>query len=296
MMRHLYGTEAYVNGLGGEDGVIYIPEWKTHMQRRSIDRSAGTYDAMGPYPYCPLPAHCDLFGGLERLAAEGLVSAVLVPDPLTGPTMDQAAPHFNICRPFKTHYLVDQTTRTYEPTKHHRDLIRRGHRRCRVEIVNLRDHLPQWSDLYAGLIERRDINGVAAFSAAYFEVLAGDRDLVTFAAWFEDLLVGMGLWYPWEGVCTNHLLAVNAEGYANGASYALYDAAICHFSGQVLNLGGGAGVGDGAGGLADFKRGFANDQVMSVIYGAILDQGRYRQLSLNRSSTDYFPAYRAPLA
>ena len=137
---------------------------------------------------------------------------------------------------------------------------------------------------------------MAAFSPSYFEVLADDRHIVTFAAWINDVLVGMSLWYPWKGVCSNHLLAVNAEGYANGASYALYDAAIGHFSGQVLNLGGGAGLGDGAGGLADFKRGFANDQVMSYIYGAILDQGRYRQLSQTTGSTDYFPAYRSPLA
>ena len=295
-MGHLYGTEAYVDGLAGEDGTIDVPEWRTHMLRRSVDRYAGVYDAMGPYPYCPLPADCDLSGGRERLAAAGLVSAVLIPDPLLGPSQERAAQHFEVCRPFKTHYLVDQTTRPYEPTKHHRYEIRRGQARCRIEIVPLGNHLPQWSDLYAGLIERRDISGMAAFSTAYFEVLAADRDLVTFAARIGDRLVGMGLWYPREGVCTNHLLAVSAEGYATGASYALYDAAICHFSGQVLNLGGGAGVGDGAGGLADFKRGFANDQVLSSICGVILDQDRYRQLSQNTGQTDYFPAYRAPLA
>ncbi len=295
-MRHLYGTEAYADGLGVKDGIIDIPEWNTHLLRRSVEQSAGVYDAMGPYPYCPLPADCDLSGGLERLAAAGLVSMVLVPDPLMGPSQDQAAQHFVVCRPFKTHYLVDPKAGTYGPTKHHRDRIRRGHRRCRIEIVALRNHLPQWSDLYAGLVERRDISGVTAFSSAYFEVLAGDRTLVTFAAWMDNSLVGMNLWYPWEGVCSNHLLAVSAEGYANGASYALYDAAISHFSGQVLNLGGGAGVGDGAGGLADFKRGFANDQVMSSIYGAVLNQGRYQQLSQTTGSTDYFPAYRAPLA
>lgn len=295
-MRHLYGTEAYVDGLAGEDRIIDIPEWNTHLLRRSVEQSAGVYDATGPYPYCPLPADCDLSGGLARLAQEGLVSAVLIPDPLIGPSQDQAAQQFGVCRPFKTHYLVDQTARTYAPTKHHRDRIRRGHRRCRIEIVALQDHLPQWSDLYAGLIERRDISGVAAFSPSYFEVLADDRYIVAFAAWINDVLVGMNLWYPWEGVCSNHLLAVSAEGYANGASYALYDAAISHFSGQVLNLGGGAGVGNGAGGLADFKRGFANDQVMSSIYGAILDQGRYRLLSQNTGQTDYFPAYRSPLA
>jgi len=295
-MGHLYGTETYVEGLASEDGIIDVPEWRTHLLRRSVDRYTGVYDAMGPYPYCPLLADCDLSGGLERLAAAGLVSAVLIPDPLMGPSHDQAAQHFEVCRPFKTHYLVYQTTRPYEPTKHHRYEIRRGQARCRVEIVPLRNHLPQWSDLYEGLIARRDISGMAAFSKAYFEVLAADRDLVTFAAWMGERLVGMGLWYPWEGVCTNHLLAVSAEGYANGASYALYDTAIGHFSGQVLNLGGGAGVSDGAGGLADFKRGFANDQVTSFIYGAILNKDRYRQLSPTASPTGYFPAYRAPSA
>ena len=52
----------------------------------------------------------------------------------------------------------------------------------------------------------------------------------------------MTLWFEHDGVVYNHLTASNASGYANGANFALYGAAIDHFAGAgVMNLGGGAG-------------------------------------------------------
>jgi hypothetical protein len=98
-------------------------------------------------------------------------------------------------------------------------------------------------------------------------------------------------------VVYNHLTAADATGYANGASFALYDAAIGHFAGAgVINLGGGAGGGDDpTGGLFAFKQGFANSQATAMLCGAVLDRPRYEALSTGHGD-GFFPAYRGPLA
>jgi hypothetical protein len=106
----------------------------------------------------------------------------------------------------------------------------------------------------------------------------------------------MAIWLAAEDVVYYHLSAVSAAGYASGAAYGLVGAAVEHFAGQgVVHLGGGAGTGDGSDGLAAFKRGFANSEVMAHICGAVLDHGAYARLSAGRADTGFFPAYRAPV-
>ena len=103
----------------------------------------------------------------------------------------------------------------------------------------------------------------------------------------------MTLWFEHAGVVYNHLTASNAAGYANGANFALYAAAIDHFAGAaVMNLGGGAGFEDDPDdGLAAFKRGFANAETRALLCGAVLDAERYAALRAGRQ-TAFFPAYR----
>jgi hypothetical protein len=57
-----------------------------------------------------------------------------------------------------------------------------------------------------------------------------------------------------------------------------------------LNLGGGISPGDA---LEEFKRGFANRQLVWLTSELICDRERYRQLSAGREAGDFFPAYRA---
>ena len=79
----------------------------------------------------PATPTCD--AGLAALTRADLVSLVLVPDPFASPPPDRLAAAFELCRPFKTHYLVETARREF--SKHHRDRVRRGQRRCRVDRV-----------------------------------------------------------------------------------------------------------------------------------------------------------------
>lgn len=291
-MSHLYAARHYAEALAGSGDVLDVPEWRAFALRRPIGGRAA--DAAGVYPLAILPKDAELEAGLARLQARGIISTVLVLDPLLAPPIAALRQAFDICRPFKTHYLIDRAQAPFAPTKHHRQEIRRGLRRCTVDQADLADHLTAWRGLYAELVVRRSIRGVADFSPSYFDVLAADPSLVAFVARVHGEVAGMALWFAAGGVVYNHLTAVGAAGYAAGASYALYDAAINHFGDGVINLGGGAGSGDGQGGLADFKRGFANTEIQSWLCGAVLDAEAYAELSVGIPSTDFFPAYRAP--
>lgn len=288
--RHPYARAAYVEALGLGRATEVEP-WGTAVTLRPTPDGGG--DVSGAYPLAALAAGADIDAGLDRLRTDGLVSATLVPDPLGGPSPEAYARAFPLCRPFKTHALVDPAARAYDPSRHHRERIRRGRRRCRLERVRLSDHLPEWTALYADLVARRAVTGAAAFPPAYFEALACMPQIEAFAAFVQDDLVGMTLWFAHAGVVYNHLTASSTQGYANGASFALYDAAIERFvNAGVINLGGGAGRGDDPqDGLAAFKRGFANGAVQAWLCGAVLDPARYAALSAGRETT-FFPAYR----
>ena len=290
-MTHPYADAAYAAALAFAGRPLAVPAWESLVLARSIP--AGGEDALGLYPRAVIAQGGDLRAGLHGLAQAGLVSVVLVADPLSAPPPAALAAAFSLCRPFKTHQLIDRA-KGYAPTKHHRYEIKRANARCRVEPVALADHLADWRRLYDGLTERHAIAGMAAFSDAYFQALVAWPVFETFAATVDGEVAAMAIWFEHGGVAYNHLGAANAAGYANGASYALYDAAIAHFSGAaVLDLGAGAGLEDDPeDGLARFKRGFANAEVAAYLCGAVLDERRYSELAASRPDTGFFPAYR----
>jgi hypothetical protein len=290
--RRLYASELYAEALAHVGRAVRVEGWDSFVIARPLPGGNGE-DATGAYPMAAFGPRADLRAGLAALTREDLVSLVLVPDPFASPPPDRLAAAFELCRPFKTHYLVE-TARRVEFSKHHRDRVRRGLRRCRVDRVVLADCLDAWGELYAGLVDRRAIRGAADFTPAYFAKLAQAPELVALAAFVEEQAVGMTLWFEHDGVVYNHLTASNASGYANGANFALYAAAIDHFAGAaVMNLGGGAGFADDPeDGLAAFKRGFANAETKSLLCGAVLDAPRYAKLTAGRPRTAFFPAYR----
>ena len=291
---HPFAARGYAAALAGPERVIAVPEWGSHLIRRPTPD--GLCDAAGVYPLQVFARGADLSAGLERLAAEGLVSVVVTPDPLLCPA-HALGRDFDVLRPFKPHFVIDPARGAFDPSRHHRQELRRAARRTRVDWVPLADHLPAWSTLYAGLVERRSVSGAADFSPAYFEALANDPTMQAVAAWVGDDLAGMAIWFEAEGVAYYHLSAVNGLGYANGAAYALVEAGVARFGRRnIVHLGGGAGAGDGAGGLSAFKQGFANAEVMSHICGAGLDREAYGRLVQGRGETAFFPAYRTPAA
>ena len=187
-----------------------------------------------------------------------------------------------------------ERARGFSPSKHHRDMVRRGLRRCDISEVALEQTLGSWRGLYDVLVAKHSIEGTANFPDVYFEKLARLGAVTALLACVDGAVAGMSLWISHEGVATSHLAATNALGYASGASYALYAAAFEHFATtDVFDLGGGAGYEDDpSDGLFRFKQGFANSDVTAMLCGAVLDPTRYRQLSGDRV-TAFFPAYRA---
>jgi len=288
---HPYADPAYVVALMPEDGkALAVPAWGNAVLVRPI--ANGGYDAAGSYPLMPFAGMSDIPAGLEQLRRHGLVSVSMVPDPLASPDTDRLKRHFGHVKPFKSHLIIE-AIRAYAPVKHHRERIRRGYRRCRIERGPLAGWLSDWQQLYAGLVAHRQIKGMADFPSRYFTHLTHIPQLEAFAAFVGEELCGMTLWFAYQGVVYNHLTACNATGYANGAAFALYDAAITHFGDSgVINLGGGAGTSGGDdGGLFAFKQGFATGTVTAYICGAVLDAKAYEALS-HTPVTDFFPAYR----
>lgn len=294
---HPYARAAYATAQAGEENLHPAPGLGEHLVRRAVTEEF--FDLAGVYPMSPMGGARAAEEGLERVRQAGAVSLVMVPDPLWSPHPSELQAIFDHFRPFKPHFLVDPGVSGFAPSRHHRERIRRGLRRCTVDEVRLCDWMGLWEQLYLDLQARRGFQGPAAFSASYAAMLASQPEIRAFLARTRDGEgVGMTLWFAHGGVAYNHLTAVNLRGYAAGATYALYDAAIAAFGGCVINLGGGAGAGDGAGGLAEFKRGFANSQVQAWIAGAILDRTAYERLVQAApgevaAAPAYFPAYRA---
>ena len=117
-----------------------------------------------------------------------------------------------------------------------------------------------------------------------------------FGATLGESVAGLHMWYVDEDVAYSYAAATSPEGYRSGAAYALHWFAIEWFSSRVrfLHLGGSAGLGDRADGLAWFKRGWATETARSYICGRVLDVSAYQRLALERSRLGdrFFPAYR----
>lgn len=298
-MRHPYVTQQYAAAIAREGEVpCEIPAWDTWVVRRAIpDCGSVAYeDAAGCYPLVTFETGLDLNAGLEQLRALGLVSIVLVADPVLRPDEVSLAESFGLCRPFKTHYLFDRSRGEPVYSKHHRYELRRA--RAEVRQVCLVDHLAAWSALYEELCERRGISGPAAFPAEMFGALAKVEGLVTLAAFVDNALVACHLWIQRGAYVHSHLAASNTVGRACGAAYLLYDAAVQYFDdAEIIDFGGGAGYADNPDdGLARFKRGFSNAALPAYLCGEVLDFEKYRILCDMRGNGNsaYFPAYRSP--
>lgn len=292
-MSHPYASAGYARVFEEQAEPLWVADWGAYVLVREIPQ--GGRDAIGMYPLAPFRPGADLKAGLAWLRDQGLISIGLVPDPLASPPIEAFRETFGLCRPFKTHFLIDYS-RPVEFTKHHRGEVRRAHAKLRVEAIPLARHVEAWTRLYANLIDRHDIHGLGAFSPGAFQRLAEAEGLIAVAAFAEHEIVSMHLWVsdPATQIGYSLLAATSPEGYRRSAAYAVHDASIGLLShlGRV-NLGGGAGRQAEEDGLTYFKRGFANDEVTAHFCAAILDEQRYAQLSgAAAESTVPFPAYR----
>jgi len=289
--RPFYASVEYIEAFGMP--IVDIPEWQTAVLKRAIPGS-DWFDALGCYPLCSIARDADLAGGLKRLRDAGLVSLAFVANPLEAPEPQALAESFTICRPFKTHYLIDRTESSPRLSRTHRRWVRKALQECEVSRLQLLDSLGEWERLYGATIERHRITGLQKFSPAYFATLAKMPQVEAIGAKVNGELVAMALWVRDPETVYYHLGASEARGYESQAMYGIFALALEHFAeARTIHLGGAAGLsGDEDDGLARFKRGFANRELNAYFCGACLDPERYDLLSKNFGTTSFFPAYR----
>lgn len=256
-------------------------------------------DAMGCYPLFACRDWSQLPADTEALN-EDLVSVVLVTDPFGDYTEESLRHTFSdLVVPFKQHFIVDLTA---DPEtfihSHHRRNARKALEVISIEKREPEDSIDEWTTLYANLVARHEIRGIARFSASSFALQSKVPGAVMLRATHEGQTVGMTWWFVSEGVGYYHLGAYSDAGYELRASFALFWRAIELFKAEGLrwlDLGAGAGVAnDAQDGLSRFKSGWSNATRTAYLCGRILDHGRYAEIVTARGGapTDYFPAYR----
>jgi hypothetical protein len=292
-----YAHPSYAKSLsefGHPRALIHSRGW---ILERSIP-GTGTRDGMGCYPLFACRDWSLLKSDLADISGD-LVSLVLVTDPFGNFTEEILAETFqDLLAPFKEHFVIDLSESIQEfAAPHHR---RNAHKALQVieveRVAAAQALLEEWSLLYANLIERRAITGIAAFSRDSFARQLRVPGITAFRATRGGQTVGINLWYAGHAVGYYHLGAYSEEGYRLRASFALFWRAIEHFAAaglKWLDLGAGAGAAnDGTDGLTRFKRGWANTTRMAYLCGRIFDRAKYRQLTDAKDAKDYFPAYR----
>jgi hypothetical protein len=291
--RPLYATLSYATAFGL--GAIDVDEWQTALLTRAIPTSTWL-DALGCYPLTVFGPSPDLQAGLERLRQAGLVSVALVPDPLTCPSPEVLAQAFEICRPFKTHYLIDREAGPVRFAKNHRWSVRKSYKSCSFEPVDLCENLDVWLKLYGHTVTRHGVTGIQAFGHSYFRQLAKMASVIALAARYQGEIVAMILWVRSGEIVYAHLEGGSPAAYKAHATYGLIAAANEYFADcQIIHLGGAAGLdAEAKSGLTHFKRGFANRQVTAYFCGSCLDHSRYSILAGDQPPTSFFPAYRQP--
>ena len=292
-----YGHPAYARALSDLGRPVQLQRCGGWLLERPIP-GRPERDAIGPYPLFVCQDWPQLGRDLDELAGS-LVSAGLVVDPLQPASLPLLEQQFDVIAPFKTHYLVDlHLPAAQRVTRHHRRNVRLAERNVAVEhSSDPAASAAEWQLLYADLIRKHAISGLAAFSDASLAAQLSVPGAIVFRARHAGETVGMTVWYAGGDLGYYHLSAFSALGYKLRASYAIMWYALEHLAGRVrwVNLGGSAGLKDdgGTSGLARFKAGWATETRPTYFCGRILDRPRYEALAASAgAASDYFPAYR----
>lgn len=293
-----YAHADYAASLAEYGSPRMLPECNGWILERSIPGTIHR-DAMGCYPLFACRDWSRLPNDVEKLGEE-LVSLVLVTDPFGDYTQDSLRRTFkDLVIPFKEHFIVDLAANpeTFVHPHHSRN-ARKALEVISVERCGAAASIHEWIGLYANLVERHDISGIARFSESSFALQSKVPGAVMLRAIYEGRTVGMTWWFISGGVGYYHLGAFSDAGYELRASFALFWRAIELFRAdglRWLDLGAGAGVAtDTQDGLSRFKKGWSTDTRTAYLCGRILDQPRYAEIVKVKvvAPTNYFPAYR----
>ncbi len=292
-----YMHSAYAESLR-EFGVPHLlPGSGGYILERNIP-STRYRDAMGCYPLFTCSDWSALIADFEQIGDE-LVSLSVITDPLGDFDLDYLRRCFkDVVSPFKQHFVVDLRQPMSEFIHpHHRRNAQRG-----LQSVEIERHeegskfIDEWTILYADLVRRRSIRGIATFSRSCFAKQLTVPGIHIFRAMHEGQAVGMAIWYITGDVGYYHLGAYSEVGYNLRAAFAIFWRAIEYFSARGvrwLNLGGRVGLKtDETDGLSRFKRGWSTETKTAYLCGRIFDRLHYSVLTPGLSNNSYFPAYR----
>jgi hypothetical protein len=294
-----YANSRYARALAEFGTPRLLPRSRGWLLERSIPATPYR-DAMGCYPLFTCADWSQLEVDLNEL--HDLVSVALVADPFGNHDLELLRRCFpDRVIPFKEHLVTNlaQSPESFVDAQHRRK-ARRALERLTVERCDDPTRfVDDWNKLYANLIQRHTIHGLAAFSATSFRKQMVVPGLSMFRASDGDETVGITLWYADRGVAYYHLGAYSEAGYKLEASFAIFWYVLDYFARrevQWLDLGAGAGLSsdEKTDGLTRFKRGWANDTRSAYFCGRIFDRARYEEAMKIRHVTEseYFPAYR----
>jgi hypothetical protein len=295
-----YAHPLYAASFRSNSQAIELKQSGSWILKRKIIRT-DHYDAMGCYPlFC-----CRNWPSLKqdfKALGKDIYTLSVVTDPFGKYKYKDLQSTFNhIATPYKKHFVIDlsKDPKTYISSHHQRN-IRTALKSVQVEFSDQPKRLvPTWIKLYQQLIQRHDIQGVAAFSAQTLTDQLGVPGIKVFYAMESSSIIGMMLWYIQQQVAYYHLAAYTDRGYELKASFALFQKAIDYFSATGLSwisLGAGAGVqGNATDGLTRFKKGWSTGTRMAYFCGHVFNQKGYSELLQERGIKEepFFPAYRS---
>lgn len=291
-----YRHPDYASAFGELGTPRFLPHSGGWILQRDIPGASRT-DAMGLYPVFA----CERLAALERDILElrhetpSPVSLLFITDPMDGIGALRSSSLFDVCRPFKTHYLTDlEVARQPVASRHHAYYARRAGREMDAEAVSdPLEHLDEWCDLFDQLVARHGLRGFRCFSRGHFARVLSLPGVVMHRSRHNGVTTGAQILLIQDDVAHAHLAAFSDAGYALGASYLLDRFAQEALAGIVryINWGGGTPSNEG---LARYKRGWANVERSSWLLGCILDREAYSRLSGRTAANGeaYFPAYR----
>jgi hypothetical protein len=298
-----YAHAQYAQSLADFGAPRSLPRCGGWVLERPVPGCGGRRDAVGCYPLFRCRDWSALADDLADLRRDGLVSLVLVADPLGGaPAAGFDAVFGDLARPWKQHHLVDLGRGDEPGSTHHRRNARRFLRHAHIEICpDPPAELDTWCRLYGELVQRHGVTGMARFSREGFARQLDLPGLLLIKAVTDDgATAGMQMWLTEDDRAWHHLSGYAPEGYRwGGASYALVQAALAELARrrvQVADLGAGAGLdAEARDGLTAFKAGWSTRTAPAWLCGAVLDHAAYLDLCAGRTGA-YFPLYRDPAA
>lgn len=294
-----YLSPEYAQSLADFGDIEMLPRSGIPLLRRDID--GVHHDLCGLYPYAMARDWSAIVEDIAELRDGDAVSLVLVTDPFAAEIYDwPAIANWDVCRPFKTHQIVDLNRDWRNERK---KKVRYYTRRALAAQAVRQEHDPSknaalfWQ-LYQRTIDRYGLSGIQAMSEAAIaaQLTAPGANVLT--AYDDAGITGAMLSFDHGPTSNAHLVFLSDRAERLGTSYALYfgtlDAAERRNCG-AFNLGSAAGTSDDPDdGLFRFKGRWANLQAKTWLCGVILNHDRYASLSeiSGLPSSAFFPAYR----